>query len=350
MFAGGLQVEHRDPRAGFSEQRDGRFADPLEPPVTSATAPFSCTTATVTCARGGGRRFGSLVRRVHAPAPHDLRDDPRAHTRGGSGGVRLGVAHGSPRRPCGTRARHVGRVDVGGGAGGAYRRIRIGHLVTCDPFRHPAVLAKMAATVDVLSGGRLELGLGWGSVEEELAASGSMPGSRRTGPPACARRSRSCRACSGASRSTTTASISGSPARSVGRCRYRRASPSTSAGGARAHHAARARVRRLVELPVVRSRSPRRAPPARRPARVSVQHPVGLAPDNRRGRKPRQWPNDGSARGAASWSARHPRSPPPSGARSASTTSVASCCSSRTSGCPRRSNGSWPRWPRQCAT
>ena len=51
-------------------------------------------------------------------------------------------------------------------------RIRIGHLVTCDPFRHPAVLAKMAATVDVLSDGRLELGLGWGSVEAELDAFG----------------------------------------------------------------------------------------------------------------------------------------------------------------------------------
>jgi alkanesulfonate monooxygenase SsuD/methylene tetrahydromethanopterin reductase-like flavin-dependent oxidoreductase (luciferase family) len=51
-------------------------------------------------------------------------------------------------------------------------RIRIGHLVTCDPFRHPAVLAKMAATVDVLSGGRLELGIGWGSVPAELEAFG----------------------------------------------------------------------------------------------------------------------------------------------------------------------------------
>ncbi len=50
--------------------------------------------------------------------------------------------------------------------------IRIGHLVTCDPFRHPAVLAKMAATVDVLSDGRLELGLGWGSVERELETFG----------------------------------------------------------------------------------------------------------------------------------------------------------------------------------
>lgn len=51
-------------------------------------------------------------------------------------------------------------------------RIRLGHLVTCDPFRHPAVLAKMAATVDVLSGGRLEVGLGWGSVDAELRAFG----------------------------------------------------------------------------------------------------------------------------------------------------------------------------------
>jgi alkanesulfonate monooxygenase SsuD/methylene tetrahydromethanopterin reductase-like flavin-dependent oxidoreductase (luciferase family) len=50
--------------------------------------------------------------------------------------------------------------------------IRIGHLVTCDPFRHPAVLAKMAATVDVVSGGRLELGLGWGSVPDELTRFG----------------------------------------------------------------------------------------------------------------------------------------------------------------------------------
>ena len=58
--------------------------------------------------------------------------------------------------------------------------IRIGHLVTCDPFRHPALLAKMAATVDVMSDGRLELGIGWGSVPAELEMFGIGAGSPRT--------------------------------------------------------------------------------------------------------------------------------------------------------------------------
>jgi alkanesulfonate monooxygenase SsuD/methylene tetrahydromethanopterin reductase-like flavin-dependent oxidoreductase (luciferase family) len=51
-------------------------------------------------------------------------------------------------------------------------RIHLGHLVLCDGFRHPALLAKMAATLDVITEGRLELGLGWGSVPDELARYG----------------------------------------------------------------------------------------------------------------------------------------------------------------------------------
>ncbi|MEV0766773.1 LLM class flavin-dependent oxidoreductase [Nocardia salmonicida] len=57
--------------------------------------------------------------------------------------------------------------------------IRLGHLVGCNPLRHPAVLAKMAATLDQISAGRLDLGLGWGSVEDEFAMFGIDAGTRR---------------------------------------------------------------------------------------------------------------------------------------------------------------------------
>ncbi|CAB4833233.1 MAG: LLM class flavin-dependent oxidoreductase [Actinobacteria bacterium] len=46
-------------------------------------------------------------------------------------------------------------------------RLRVGHLVLCNNFRHPALLAKMASTLDVISNGRLDLGIGSGSVETE---------------------------------------------------------------------------------------------------------------------------------------------------------------------------------------
>jgi F420-dependent oxidoreductase-like protein len=54
----------------------------------------------------------------------------------------------------------------------ATRRLRVGVLVTGNVYRHPAVLANMAATLDVVSGGRLELGLGAGWNELECAAYG----------------------------------------------------------------------------------------------------------------------------------------------------------------------------------
>ena len=51
-------------------------------------------------------------------------------------------------------------------------RLTVGHLVLCDSFRHPVVLAKQAVTLDHASGGRFELGLGWGSVLDEIEAYG----------------------------------------------------------------------------------------------------------------------------------------------------------------------------------
>ncbi len=52
------------------------------------------------------------------------------------------------------------------------RRLRGGVLVTGVPYRHPAVLANMAVSVDIASGGRLELGLGAGWFETECEAYG----------------------------------------------------------------------------------------------------------------------------------------------------------------------------------
>ncbi len=49
----------------------------------------------------------------------------------------------------------------------ATARIRIGVLVTSVGYRYPALLAKMAATLDVISGGRLEFGIGAGYLEAE---------------------------------------------------------------------------------------------------------------------------------------------------------------------------------------
>ena len=47
-------------------------------------------------------------------------------------------------------------------------RLRVGHLVLCDAFRHPAVLAKQAVTLSEASDGRFELGLGSGSWPAEF--------------------------------------------------------------------------------------------------------------------------------------------------------------------------------------
>jgi alkanesulfonate monooxygenase SsuD/methylene tetrahydromethanopterin reductase-like flavin-dependent oxidoreductase (luciferase family) len=57
----------------------------------------------------------------------------------------------------------------------ATERLRVGSLVLCDSFRHPAVLAREAVTVDHASGGRFDLGIGWGSVAEELTTFGVGP-------------------------------------------------------------------------------------------------------------------------------------------------------------------------------
>jgi F420-dependent oxidoreductase-like protein len=56
--------------------------------------------------------------------------------------------------------------------GAATSRVRLGQMCTCMSYRNPAYLAKVAATVDVISGGRLEMGIGGGWYEDEWRAYG----------------------------------------------------------------------------------------------------------------------------------------------------------------------------------
>lgn len=52
------------------------------------------------------------------------------------------------------------------------RRVRLGHMVICTGFRNPALTAKLASTLDVISDGRFELGIGAGWKEDEWLAYG----------------------------------------------------------------------------------------------------------------------------------------------------------------------------------
>ena len=56
--------------------------------------------------------------------------------------------------------------------GAATSRVRLGQMCTCMAYRNPAYLAKVAATVDVISGGRIEMGIGAGWYEHEWRAYG----------------------------------------------------------------------------------------------------------------------------------------------------------------------------------
>ncbi|MBU3060223.1 LLM class F420-dependent oxidoreductase [Nocardia sp. NEAU-G5] len=66
----------------------------------------------------------------------------------------------------------VGPIAALGALAVATDRIRIGTSVLANGFRHPVVLAKDAATIDVLSRGRLELGVGAGWIRSEFEAAG----------------------------------------------------------------------------------------------------------------------------------------------------------------------------------
>lgn len=75
----------------------------------------------------------------------------------------------------------VGPIAALGALAVATDKIRIGTAVLANGFRHPAILAKDATTIDVLSGGRLELGIGAGWMKDEFDQAGiayERPGAR----------------------------------------------------------------------------------------------------------------------------------------------------------------------------
>lgn len=74
--------------------------------------------------------------------------------------------------PDGTRGGSLEALSTITALATATRRIELGTLVLCDPFRHPAILAKMAGTIQEIAGGRFVLGLGCGWHQPEFDAYG----------------------------------------------------------------------------------------------------------------------------------------------------------------------------------
>ena len=83
-------------------------------------------------------------------------------------GGELGPAHQSVLDPVVALAHVAGHTD----------RIRLGTATICAPFTAPALLAKTLTSLDVISGGRLDVGLGMGWLPEEYIAAG-VPYERR---------------------------------------------------------------------------------------------------------------------------------------------------------------------------
>jgi alkanesulfonate monooxygenase SsuD/methylene tetrahydromethanopterin reductase-like flavin-dependent oxidoreductase (luciferase family) len=81
-------------------------------------------------------------------------------------GEQYGIAHGSIEAPM------LEGYTTLGYAAALTQQIRLGLLVTGNPYRHPGVLLKTVSTLDALSGGRVYLGLGAGWFEEEAAGLG----------------------------------------------------------------------------------------------------------------------------------------------------------------------------------
>ena len=98
-----------------------------------------------------------------------ITDRARAAEQAGFDGIAL-MDHFAP--PALPSAESYDAMTTASAIAATTTRLKIGHLVLCSSFRHPCVLAKEMVGLDHLSGGRFELGIGWGSVPGELSRFG----------------------------------------------------------------------------------------------------------------------------------------------------------------------------------
>ena len=102
----------------------------------------------------------------------DLVERARAAERSGFTGMAL-MDHFAP--PLAEAHEMWEAITTAGWLLSATQRLKVSHLVLCDAFRNPAMLAREAVTLDHASGGRFELGIGWGSVPAEFDRFGVAP-------------------------------------------------------------------------------------------------------------------------------------------------------------------------------
>jgi F420-dependent oxidoreductase-like protein len=116
---------------------------------------------------GQALRFG-IIRNNTLPWPEILRQW-QAFDRLGFDSVWMTDHFQRPSDPSGP---HLECWSMLGAVAACTERVRLGVLVCSNTFRHPALLAKQAVTVDHISNGRLEIGLGTGWFEAEHTAFG----------------------------------------------------------------------------------------------------------------------------------------------------------------------------------
>jgi probable F420-dependent oxidoreductase len=82
------------------------------------------------------------------------------------------IIHESPERQYDPHALSYDAITIAAMVAAATKRIKIGHLVLCNQFRHPAITAQSLVTLDHASGGRMLAGLGAGWTQTEFDMTG----------------------------------------------------------------------------------------------------------------------------------------------------------------------------------